>query len=528
MGESANISEHDILKPEGIATAGTSESPRASKTISAGHARMGMPKFLEKPAPITNIRETKEYDVVVIGAGSPGVPCALSALEAGAKVALLQKEPDAAACGNSGAGIDLATSDPADVESLVSQLMADSAHRPKRALLDLWAQNSGEAVSWVIKKSKAAGAQVGDLGTKPHASLIEKTGYHINFVTSFFGPKPYDVGEGMKALCRQAEKEGVDVFFSTPAQQLVVENGRVTGVIAKDSSGYVQFNAKKAVVVGTGDYQNDKEMLRYYLPDVTNLESKKTGRTGDGHKMIVWAGGKIENIGHTKMCHDFDSGPASMCHMPFLRVKSNGKRFCNETVGMELMNCYLLGAEDRGYYCQIFDSAYMSKAADWPGTLVNPDDMRTYMPEEKVERAGVIESLINTFKADTLEELAEKLEITDTAAFVATIKRYNEMAVSGKDTEFGVASKYLKTIDISPYYGIHRHIRLTMACSGVEVNGNLQCLDTTGKPIEGLYAIGNCAGDFYGGVDYPLTVFGLNLGHNYTEGYVIGKRVAAL
>lgn len=499
-----------------------------NETAAAGHARLGVPAFLEKPAPITDIRETKDYDVVVIGAGSPGVPCALAAREAGARVALLQKESSTSACGNAGAGIDLAASDPADVESLVSRLMADSAHRPKRELLDLWAQSSGEAVKWVIEKSKAAGAKVADLGNNPHAAFLAKTGYRIGFVTSFFGPKPYGAGGGMKALCGQAIKEGVDVFFSMPARQLVVENGRVTGVIAEHDGGYVRFNAGKAVVVGTGDYQNDAEMLRYYMPDVANLELKKAGRTGDGHKMIVWAGGKIENIGHTKMCHDFDSGPAAMCDMPFLRVKLNGRRFCDETAEMALMNCYLLGGEDRGHYCQIFDSAYMSKAADWPGALTDPEEMKNFMPEEKVKHTGVFKALINTFKADTLEELAGKLGITDAAAFVATVRKYNEAAASGRDTEFGVPARYLKAIDTPPYYGIHRHIRLTMACSGVEVNGDLQCLDTAGKPIEGLYAIGNCAGNFYGGIDYPLTVFGLNLGHNYTEGYVVGRRVAAL
>ena len=60
----------------------------------------------------------------------------------------------------------------------------------------------------------------------------------------------------------------------------------------------------------------------------------------------------------------------------------------------------------------------------------------------------------------------------------------------------------------------------------MDVNADHQCLTPEGEVIEGLYAIGNCAGGFYGGIDYPLTVFGLSLGRCYTEGYVIGRMVA--
>jgi fumarate reductase flavoprotein subunit len=96
-------------------------------------------------------------------------------------------------------------------------------------------------------------------------------------------------------------------------------------------------------------------------------------RTGDGFAMAYWAGGVIEPIGHTKMLHDFDAGPASMCDMPFLAVNREGKRFVNETVEMSLLNNYLRSAKDAGHYCQVFDANYMTQAASWPGKLVPPE-----------------------------------------------------------------------------------------------------------------------------------------------------------
>ncbi len=170
--------------------------------------------------------------------------------------------------------------------------MAASSHRPKREVVETWAKNSGEAVKWTIEKAKEAGAQVADLGTGPHAELLQQHGWNLNFITSFFGPKPYNAGEAMKVMCKLAEQKGVDIFYETPAVQLVQNDGTVTGVIGKNKENYIQFNAKNGVVVATGDYANDKRMIDFYIPDDTKLELRRTGRTGDGHKMIVWAGGK--------------------------------------------------------------------------------------------------------------------------------------------------------------------------------------------------------------------------------------------
>jgi fumarate reductase flavoprotein subunit len=488
--------------------------------------------FLPKPKPIADkdIKSTMTFDVIVVGAGASGVPAALSAAENGARVAVIQKHPMPVSQGNTGSGIDLATSDKAGIEALVAKLMNDNNHRCNPALLRQWAYNSGEAVRWVIDRAKQGGSPVVDQGSGPQFAIRKVNGYTLNYVTSFFGPKPYTTGDGMQALAKTAEKAGVQFFFNMPASQLVQsKSGEVIGVIAKGRDGkYTKFIAKKGVILATGDYQNNAAMCNYFIPDIKHFGRKMMDRTGDGFAMAYWAGGVIEPIGHTKMLHDFDAGPASMCDMPFLAVNRHGKRFVNESVEMSLFNNYLRDAGNAGHYAQIFDSNYMTQAEGWPGKLVPPEGLKNYMPDDPSPKKGVFESQVNTHMADTLEELAGKLEITDPAAFVATVKRYNEIVASGKDDDFGKPADRLTPVEKAPFYGIHRRVRVSTICSGMLVNGNHQALDADGKPIEGLYLIGNLGGGFYGGVDYPLTVFGLSLGRCYTFGYLAGKHVANL
>ena len=532
---SASAAGASASSAAGEASASAASEGAASTTTgttkAAGHVREGLPSWLEAPAPITDITEEKDYDIVVIGAGAPGCPAALIAAENGAKVAVVQKQARANAYGNTGSGVDLKNSDPAQVAALFNLCMKQNQHRSNTDLMKMWFDYGGEAVAYVIEKAAEGGAQVIDQGNQQHAATQGKNGWDkITMVTSFFGPKPYNTGNGMQDMCSVLEAAGVEIFYETPAQQLVVsDSGAVTGVIASSKEGNIQFNASKGVIMATGDYQCDTDMLAYYLPDMVDLEPKQDNRTGDGHKMVIWAGGCMENLGHTKMLHDFDAGPASMCDMPFLRTKMNGERFVNETVEMSVMNCYLNNAEDNGEYVQVFDNDYMEKAADFPGKLVSPEDIRVYMPEEEgfeSPRQGVLEAFIATFKADTLEELAEKLEIRDADAFVASVEKWNENCKAGSDPDFGLPANFLKSIDTPPYWGIHRHVRFSAFCSGVKIDKDLQCLTPEGEKIEGLYAIGNCSGGFYGGIDYPLDVPGMNLGRNYTQGYCLGRALA--
>lgn len=487
--------------------------------------------FLPKPEKIKDedISRTETFDVVVVGAGASGVPAALSAFENGATVAVLQKENIVISQGNSGAGIDLVNSDKAGVEALIDRLMRDNAHRSNPKLIREWAYNSGEAVSWVIDRAMKAGAKVINQGNLQQVKILDMNGYKLSYHTAYFGPKPFNNGDGMKALADSAEKAGVKFFFSTPAVQLVQsDSGEVTGVIGKSEDGkYIRFIAKKGVILATGDYQNNKAMCDFFVPDAKYFGRKQSNKTGDGFKMGYWAGGVIEPIGHTKMIHDMDAGPVTMCDMPFLNVDQTGKRFVNENVEMSVLNNYLRQPEKAGQYSQIFDSNYMTQAAKWPGVLVPPEVLKNYMPDEPGPHEHVSTPFINTHKADTLEELAGKIEV-DPATFVATVKRYNELAASGNDTDFGKPANQLFPINKPPFYGIHRTLRLSAICSGLLVDENHQCLDAEGNPIKGLYAVGNLGGGFYGGVDYPLVVYGLSLGRCYTFGYLVGKHVAKL
>ena len=238
--------------------------------------------------------------MVVVGAGAAGVPAALSAAESGASVAVLQKHPMPVSQGNTGSGIDLATSDPAGVEALVSKLMADNNHRANPALLREWAYHSGEAVRWVIDRTKKGGGQVVDQGSGPQVAIRKVNGYTLNYVTSFMGPKPYTTGDGMPALATVAERAGVKFFFRMPAQQLVqAANGQVQGVIAQGKDGqYRRFMARKGVILATGDYQNNKAMCDYFVPDIKHLGRKMMDRTGDGFAMAYWEGRHAGRTGH--------------------------------------------------------------------------------------------------------------------------------------------------------------------------------------------------------------------------------------
>ncbi|MEQ3362128.1 FAD-dependent oxidoreductase [Raoultibacter massiliensis] len=467
--------------------------------------------------PITSFDEEKTYDIVVVGAGTAGMPAVLTALEEGATVACLQKESTAIAQGGGDGGICLEASTEVGVLQWLQAWRESCNYRVNMDLARFFAYHSGETSMWMAKQSKAAGYPPVDSWSL-HFEFAD--GNYVTQTKNAFGVKPENNGNLVRALADYAETLGADMYYSTPGVQLVMDGDRVAGVVGQTKDRkYIKFNATKGVILATGDYQNNKSMISRFAPDLSRFTCKQTNKTGDGILMSAMAGGYMSPVGHSKQMHDMDAGPYMMIDIPFLAVNENGERFMNEQVPMHYWDETLRyqDAEDPGKFCRIFDNNYVEAATEWGYKPTDRESLLKYVPGAVENPTGVITDLIDTHRCDTLDELAEELGIP-AENLKESVARYNELCESGEDTDFGKEKKYLSPIVEPPFWGIHQWIRLTAMCCGIKVDANYQVVDTENNPIVGLYAVGFGAGDMCGDGDWSLYMGNMSCGSCMTSG----------
>ncbi len=506
--------------------------------------------------PITEFEAEEDVDVVVAGAGAAGVIAAVRAAQLGAKVAVLQKEAAAVSQGNCSSAIVKSGSTEGGLKKWIDYAIAANGYRSDRAQLEAYVEWSEEALRFVCERggiteeTEWANEKTGVSKYQDTSMVftgVAKDGINsydfgddtVEVFAPWFGPKPNNYGTLVAGILADAEEEfgeNLTSYFSTPIVQLVKdEAGTIVGCVGQTATGYIKFNAK-AVILATGAYENNPTMVRRFCPDIEKFDKKVVHRTGDGNILAIEAGGCMEPVAHSKVMHDFDAG--LMWDEPtFLQVNMNGERFVNEKVEMayvsnplrnqpkfvgENMDPEHAETGSAGWYCQIYDNDWMEYATGPVPEVV----MQRYLKEEDPSlHVSVFPELIDTFRADTLEDLAEKLEIP-AENLVAAVERYNEICESGKDTDFGKASEYLHKLTTAPFWGIRRHIRCSSITAGVLTDANGRVVTEDGQVIEGLYAVGNLGGQFFGATDYPFFHPGLSLGHAVTFGYIAGQHAA--
>jgi fumarate reductase flavoprotein subunit len=318
--------------------------------------------------PDSRIKEKVTKDIVIIGCGVSGATASASASEAGAKVIVIEKHTTYNSRGSDNAVIDSRMQKKlgikVDKDEIILALQKYSGNRSDQRLLRLWADNSGKIMDWITDIIVAGGGSETTVRYWPEPDGFDyKKEYYQQFpvVHNFSGGQAGLV----EALMANAKKKGAEFRFNTRAVQLIrKDKGRVTGVIAQDQDGnYIQFNATKAVMLCTGEYGHDYEMMAAYCPSgLAFAEASPYNppvNTGDGHKMAMWIGGVLQPWPHPPLDH---TSGGTMGNSAFLHVNNLGERYENEDTDSGANACSMRRQPGNCYW-QIYDSKYQDEVA---------------------------------------------------------------------------------------------------------------------------------------------------------------------
>ena len=539
-------------------------SPAASGDKAASGSKKDAAKTTWRDQPeAPEITETVEADLVVVGAGNGGIVAAATAAQNGAKVIVLEKAGQIAQAREAIGALNAEADHQEDVAKLMNHANQVESGDANMLMYKTWAEKSGEMITWMKETLEPKGMCFPfewHAPDDPHAYYPAMCYNPIMGEYMPDGPN-YGAYAHLEVLADVFTNDlGGEIRFNTPAQQLVQdESGKVTGVIALDADGKgIQLNASKGVIICTGGYGANTEMLNDLAEGNTKWcgLTSATTETGDGIRMALWAGAQLEAGGAAMIWNrailpdgfEFNDDrmggdiflPGSQ---PFLHVNINGERFMNEDQCYPMS--YAAGANQPGHYSWIvwdgdywediqkFDTGGCSRLTPAPsGTAFNADVYDCeQITKEHLDSFWLDPRLENGSlkKADTLDELAKAMEFDaeQTATFKATVERYNQMADAGEDTDFGKPAYRLSDVKTAPFYAARIAGALLVTIHGVITDVNSQPLNETGKPIEGLYVCGNDQGGFYPH-NYPSNFTGINAGRTATFARIAAKHALGM
>ncbi len=519
------------------------------------------PSWLGEPPEIaeTDITETVDTEVLVVGIGTGGLIAMMSAAENGAKVLGIDRQQiidnlreDIGAINSKRQqeSIQQFPQFAIDKKEAIEDIVRYANGFINYDLVKLWADESGAMVDWLTEIVERNGNfkmwHEGSIGT-------ENTGARDKAWATGHSPEKLTDDESIdfaSELRAYAEEKGAEFRFETMFIKCEQdESGRVTGVIArstKDDRHYIRINASKGVILSTGGYGNNIEMMEARQPwnqrlRIPTADFGAGNPTGDGIKAAVWCGAQLDPIGAAVAFNRAACKPDETADMdipgrnfwfgeqPFLKVNLEGKRFCNESGPYDYMlhSAYM---QTHHTYVDVFDANFAAQAQQmnevgccrlYPFDNGAPNNI----PMQVV--AGMIESLVQEGymqTANTPEELAEKLNLpVDT--FVETFNHYNDMARAGEDTDYFKESYRMIPLDTPPYYGVRTGASFLATLDGVLINTDMHPVREDGTPIEGLYVTGNDSGGFFC-VSYPNLFTGLACGRTMTFGRRAGMLAA--
>lgn len=535
------------------------ETGAADETLATtGEAWYGSPA---DPATF-DVVDTVDCEVLVCGLGAGGITAAAAAAEKGMNVIAIEKGAGHGSIksdiGVIGTRIDTVEVDPLQMLNEHTRY-ANGWCDPR--VTRVWATESGVTFDWISDSIAEFGAtpyfeydvDEGTHGVWPVYPTDH--GFHYTYTEEEQAKADAAVAEsGDPAaaqgilpqvgdyMLKKAEEWGADLRYETLFVQLAQdENGKVTGAYAKIGDGCVLFNASKGVILATGGYEANPDLLAELNPDaaaIGGVSMTQAGCEGEGIKAGIWAGGMKDEIptlmtfARAAVAPDAELGypyQGMTCWIgdqPFLKVNLDGARVCCETAPYDYP-LHVAALQPEYKLASIWDSDYQNQIVAFHTIGCSRINM-----SDTVDAAGVptgeglsfpaCDMMIGAAmeagivqQADTIEELAEKLRV-DPAGLTATVERYNELAAKGVDEDFGKPAKDLLPLSKPPYFGAFFGGHVLCTLDGLRIDEHMRVLNTERKPIEGLYAVGNCSGSMYAG-SYPELFIGNANGRTITH-----------
>ncbi|MBR2835561.1 MAG: FAD-binding protein [Coriobacteriales bacterium] len=532
----------------------------AQVTLNAQNVNLVKWDFEIPPAPITDdmIKETVPCEIVIVGAGFSGIVTALAAAEEGAKVTVVTASDDIVIRGGSmNARWSKAMEEltvgmkVADDRQFIREQLACAGYNVDQKKWWKFVKYSPEAMNWLIDKMEAEGFM----------TVLER-GFDMGgdtFFSSLPGSHSWTTDDSGKAgkgsqmnvvetVYRDALAAGVEFVFSCPARQLVRDDnntGRVSAVIAQNADGdYIKYEASKAIVLATGDFSANHDMMAKYCPEFLplidppmdepdyNVGFKFGGlMPGDGHKMGLWIGAAWQK---TYPCAPmtFAIGTAGPFNQPYsghrgLLLNKYGERYGNEDICGVFAGVAQVHQPEMKVYA-IWGANYAEGAAPWitQGSKIEDAPATPEFMLENWKEGFMIPDPQDVIMSDDLEDLVAQLGLP-VEETMATIARYNELCEKGVDEDFCKCAEQMVPIAEPPYFGVLGNPpHFLTVCGGLRTDDKMRVCDADDNPIPGLYNVGTMIGDYFANI-YNFMIEGNNLGANcLTFGYLTGRGLA--
>ena len=441
-------------------------------------------KALKKAA--RELPKTSNYDVVVIGAGGAGFSAAITAKNAGANVVLLEKMP--AVGGNSlisGAEMNVA-------KNWVQPKLGINDDSPELHAQDTFKGGDGKGDMKVINvmthEALDAAKWCRDyLGVRFEDDNLFFFGGHSRKRALI--PVGHTGTEFIAKFQAKADELGIPVITNMKAEELIKnKDGRVVGVKATMDGSEYTFNAKGGVVLATGGFGANPEMVKKYNPKID--ERFKTtdapGSTGEALYMAERAGAELVNMGYIQtypICDPLSGAIELIADARFdgaIMLNQEGKRFVEELQRRDVLSEAILN--QTGQYCWVLWNDNIGKISNTVKAHANEYEAFT--------KQGIMTT------CDDLKCIADFTKIPFDQ-LQKTVKRVSDMAGKGNDKDFNHRSG-LVDMQQGKYYVIKAVPSTHHTMGGVRINEKAEALTAEGKVIPGLWAAGEVTGVTHG------------------------------